>query len=564
MYRDSSDRIIVIGGLSAGPSAAARARRINPDAEILLFEKDTEISYATCGIPYAISGEIQSIDSLRIVSPGLLHRRFGIELHLNEEVTGILPDRHEIETPKGRYRYNKLIYAAGASPVVPPFPGLDSAKNWSSVRTLADTQRIISGISEPELKSVTVLGGGLIGMEMADNLRALNLEVTLIEGGPQLLSPWSQGFGHYAKEIAETNGVRVITGSKVTGLKSVNNQITAVSLDNGTEVETEYLIVAIGVRPNTQLLRNLGAATIPNGALVVNSQMETSIPDIFAAGDCIAVTDLITEQPAYYPLGSHSNKCGRIAGTNAAGGNAAFKGAIGTAVLKLFGYTFARTGINPDTYNGPLSVKIAEIITAATASYYPHSESIWLKVSYDADTGKVLGADAAGKIGVDKRIDVIATAIYAGLTIDDLGELDLAYAPPYAPAKDPVIISGFVAQNEQKGLFVSRSPIMASIEMSGHPCHIIDLRSASERKQFGTIPNAVPIPLDQIDTADIDPDLHYFVYCQKGLRGYLACLRLIKRGCTHVVNIAGGFEGWVNSGLPVSAVPDLSVDGLVG
>lgn len=547
-------QIVIVGGLSAGPSAAARARRIAPHAKILMFEKGNDISYATCGIPYALSGEIPSLEDLNVVSPQLLETRFGIEVRLNEAVTDIDADRRIVRTTKGEYPFDTLVYAAGATAVVPQLPGLSETQNWSGVRTLEDTRLLMNALTNPAVHQVTIMGGGLIGCEVAENLQKKGFAVTVIEGSPELLSPWSPEFGHFASQVLEENGVTVIRNAMVAQIDRNLTQITGVILKDGRKIQSDYLIVSVGIRPNTGLLKDKGAGCLPNGALIVTDKMETSLPGIYAAGDCASVQDQLTGKSTYFPMGTHSNKGGRTAGTNAAGGTSTYKGGYGTGIVKIFDHVFARTGFHPNvmTKDG-IPFETTLIIAPEKPGYMPHASYIWIQLYFEPITGKILGAEVAGTHGVDKRIDVLATAIYAGLTVDDLSELDLAYAPPFSPAKDPVIVAGHVAQNQKQHRFSAKTPAQLASLILSEDIQIIDVRTPRERQKYGGIPNAVPVLLEHLDSAQFSTEKTYVVYCQKGLRGYLATLKLKEMGLPQVANLAGGFEAWQRAGYPVAS-----------
>ncbi len=446
-------RLIVIGGLSAGPSAAAKARRENEKAEILLFEKGAAVSYATCGIPYALSGVIENREKLIVVEANLLKKRFNIDVHLEEEVLQVDIKNKAITTTKSSYKYDKLIFATGASSTVPPIKNIQNTTNWSTCRTLNDFDRILSEGVIPEVNKTLVVGGGLIGVELAENLREINKEVTLVEGGTQILPMWSEVFAGMAEQILVENGIKILKSTFVNEFISESKKVNSVLVSNGQNIETDYIILSTGIKPNTKLLIDQGALHLKNGALLVNEKMETSIPDIYAAGDNVAIKNLQTKTHDYFPLGTHSNKGGRTAGANAVGAELEFKGAYKTAIVKVFDYTLARTGMSlQDLQKSAINYTSVLTISGSTPSYYPNQKDIIVEIYYDKDTHKILGAELFGENGVDKRVDVLSTAIYAGLKIEDLSQLDLAYAPPYSPAKDPIVVSGFVAENSNRSI----------------------------------------------------------------------------------------------------------------
>ena len=311
------ETIIIIGGLSAGPSAAAKARRVNEKAKIILFEKTEYVSYATCGIPYSLSGTIKKRDKLLVVSADLLRDRFNIDVHLNEPVIDILPDEHKIRTADGEYQYTKLIYAVGAKPFVPPINGLDKTDDWSNCRTIEDYDKIVSDKVLSEKEHVTVLGAGLIGVEVAENLNKIGKKVTIVEMAPAVLAPWDSKFGHLAENVLKERGIDVFTNTTIEALNIESGKVAEVKLSSGDLIPCDYLLMGIGGRPNTRMLAEKGADTIRNGAIKVNAKMETSLPDIYAAGDCASIMNIQTGEHDYFPMGTHANKGGRAAGANA-------------------------------------------------------------------------------------------------------------------------------------------------------------------------------------------------------------------------------------------------------
>ncbi len=550
---NKQQRIVIIGGLSAGPSAAAKARRENEDAHIIMFEKGPDISYATCGIPYALSGVIENRKKLIVVKSDLLRDRFNIDVRINEEVTSIDTQAKTIATNSGVYGYDKLIYTAGASSNVPPIKNLAAANNWSTCRTLADFDKIMKDGIASDAKHITVLGGGLIGVEVAENLREAGKNVTLIEGGSKILPMWGDKFSFMAKKEMETKGVEVITGTFVSELELENGMATHVVISEDKKIKTDMVIVSTGIRPRTQMLLDQGAEHLPNGALKVNERMETTIPDVYAAGDCAAIKNVQTGEHDYFPLGTHSNKGGRTAGANAVGRNETFKGAYKTSIVKVFDYTLARTGLGVDyMVKNNIPFKTSLTIAGATPGYYPGQKDLITELYYAPETGKVLGAELIGEHGVDKRVDVLSTAIYANLTIEDLSQIDLAYAPPFSPAKDPVVVSGFVAANFNKSKNLSEIGVT---ELSDHlqnaeaeNYQLLDVRTEREFSR-GAISGAINIDLNhlrgQLDT--LNKDLPIYVYCQRGLRGYLASLILMHNGFTDVINLSGGYLLWAKT-----------------
>ena len=544
-------KIIIIGGLSAGPSAAAKARREDENAEIILFEKGTLISYATCGMPYAFSGVIEDRNNLIVVKPELLQNRFNIDVRLNEEIVKIDTENKIVYSKKGDYSYDKLVFATGAKSIVPPIKNIEKSTNWSTCRSMIDFDKITLEGLAVESKHVTVIGAGLIGVEVAENLKEAGKEVTLIEGDNQILNMWQQKFVNFAETVLKEKGIEVITSGLVSEFELDENwKISKVILKDGRAINTDFVILSVGIKPNTDLLLENGAEHIDNGALKVNEQMETSIKDVYAAGDNVAVKNLQTNEFDYFPLGTHSNKAGRAAGANAVGGSINFKGAYKTAIVKVFDYTLARTGLNPRALK-QLKIPFKTVLTIAgsTPSYYPNQKDLITEIYYNAETEEILGAELFGEVGVDKRVDVLSTAIYAKLKLTDLSQLDLAYAPPYSPAKDPIVVSSFVAENilNNKSTQVSVEELDDFLkEIDNNNYTLIDVRTVTEFEK-GTIPNAINFPLDDIrNNIDSIKKLNrpIIIFCQRGLRGYLAELILNQNGIENVVNVAGGFKLW--------------------
>lgn len=548
-------KIIIIGGLSAGPSAAAKARRENENAEIILFEKGANISYATCGMPYAFSGVIENRSNLIVVEPDLMRSRFNVDVKINEEIIRIDTQKKMVYSTKGEYFYDKLVFATGAKSIVPPIKNIHLASNWSTCRSMIDFDKITKEGLASTSKHITVIGAGLIGVEVAENLREAGKEVTLIEGADQILNMWQPKFGNFAETILKNEGIEVITSAKVEAFDlDDSGKIIGVKIKDKGVVKTDFVIVNVGVKPNTELLLSEGAEHIGNGALIVNERMETSIKDVYAAGDNVSIKNLQTDEHDYFPLGTHSNKGGRAAGANAAGKNIEFKGAYKTAIVKVFDYTLARTGLNPKILK-ERAIPFETVLTIAgsTPSYYPGQKDLITEIYYSPITEEILGAELFGEVGVDKRVDVLSTAIYAKLKITDLSQLDLAYAPPFSPAKDPVVVSSFVAENmlDNKAIQMSVEELeLFLIENDPNDFLLVDVRT-NEEYEAGTLKNAINLPLDEIrkhinliKTANKP----VIIICRRGLRGYLAELILNHNNIKNVVNIAGGFKLWEMSG----------------
>lgn len=542
------NRIVIIGGLSAGPSAAAKARREDEFAEILMFEKTADISYATCGIPYALSKHIKTREKLLVTDVELLRKRFKIDVHLNEEVTDIDVENQKVITPQGEYPYTKLVFATGAKSFVPPIENLNDADNWSTCRSLGDYDHIMQHALSDEAEHITVMGAGLIGVEVAENLSLAGKKVTIIEGGATVLPMWTPKFSAMAQNVLEDKGIHVIKNTFVKKVNVENGKVKSIDLGNGTYLNTDYVIMSVGIKPNTDLLITKGAKAIPNGALVVNEHFETSLPNIYAAGDNASILNLQTHQHDYLPLGTHSNKGGRAAGFNAVGGNETLSGGYKTAIVQLFDHTMGRTGLGPrDLEKSGTAYRKSLIVANSTPSYFPNPKDIIVETYYDANDLTLLGAEVFGQVGVDKRVDVLSTAIFAKLKVTDLPQLDLAYAPPYSPAKDAVVVNGYTAAN---AINHGCSPIsveeLHDMISNGVDMEILDIRNPGERANGKFIEGSVNIPLDELreNLEKVERNKPVIVHCARGLRGYIAAKILSQHGFTNIKNLAGGYKVW--------------------
>ena len=448
-------KIAVIGGVAAGTSAAAKARRKNKNAEIVLFEKDYDISYAGCGLPYYISEVIEGREKVVINSPEDFSKKYNIDVKVGHEVLKINTDNKNLKykdlstNKEEKYDYDKLIITTGASPVMPPIPGHD-LENIVPLRTVSDADRIKELVNKKDMKKATIVGAGLIGLEMAESFQEAGLEVSVIEKLPHVLPIISDEMSELVENHLREKNVNLIVGdgvSEFAGNKSVEKVIT----EKGKEIETDLVLMSIGVKPNVGLAKEAGIEIGETGAIAVNEKMETSIDDIYAAGDCAESKDLITDNPAWVPLGSTANKQGRTAGENAAGGNYEHKGILKTGITKIFDLTVARTGLlASEAKENGFEVEEVKIKGVDHAGYYPNLNKLHLKGVFDKNTNKILGATVIGENGADKRIDVLSTAIYSGLTANDLFQIDLAYAPPYSTPKDAAAVLGMVAEKKLK------------------------------------------------------------------------------------------------------------------
>ncbi|SFL34280.1 FAD-dependent oxidoreductase [Halanaerobium salsuginis] len=446
-------KIAIIGGVAAGTSAAAKASRTNPEAEIVIFEQGSDISYAGCGLPYYISGVTETKDKLIMNTAGEFKEKYGVEVKLKHTVTAINPGQKTIDyqdltnSTTGSYSYDKLIISTGASPIKPPLPGID-LENIFTLRSVANAEKIKAMLKTADTSKVVIIGAGLIGLEMAEAFSKLGLKVTVVEMQEQVLPQFSSEMAALLEKHLKDQGVDLILGDGVDhfmGSGSVEKVFTA----EGKEIAADLVLLSIGIKANSQLAETAGIELGASGAIAVDEKLATNLADIYAAGDCAESLDLLIDKPVWVPLGSTANKQGRVAGENAAGGDSVHKGIIKTSITKIFDLTAARTGLTQE------EAKSAGIETAAVkikapnhASYYPGREEIHLRGIFNQQTGVIVGAEVIGGAGTDKRIDVLVTAISQQLTANDLFQLDLAYAPPYSGPKDAVAILGMVAEKK--------------------------------------------------------------------------------------------------------------------
>ncbi|MHA1230926.1 MAG: FAD-dependent oxidoreductase [Candidatus Helarchaeota archaeon] len=554
--RKNNLKLIIIGGTSAGPSAAAKARRVNEFADILLFEKSKNISYATCGLPYYLSGVIPHKYQLEVQKPAGFSKRFNINLYLQNEVIDINPKNKEITVKNlvndeiTLYGYDKLIYCCGARPIKPPIPGVD-LKNIFVLRNLDDVSNFYNAITanNPSSKRIVIVGAGLIGLEVAENLNLLGLKVVVVELFNQVLPLFDYEMAKIIESELVNKGIKVITSNGVKEFLGVDN-VQKVILQDDTEIQTDFVLLSVGIRPNTELAKKAGIKLGESKAIIVNQYMETNITDIYAAGDCTETFNLITNKHQWIPLATIANKQGRTAGANAMGRRIKFRGALGSAIAKICDLTVGITGITEkiakkEGYNYAVSY----IHPRDHANYYPNSEPLSMKIIIDKDSKRIIGAQIIGKNGVDKRIDVISTAILGNLTVDDFVDLDLCYAPPYSTAKDPVIMAGFVAQNilsdEVKTITVNE---LKNILDQNTPFQLVDVRRDDEW-ETGRIKKAIHINLNELrsNLHLLKKEIPIYVYCKTGLRSYIA-YRILTQYGYDVINVSGGLKSWEEFG----------------
>ena len=540
-------KIVIVGGVAGGATAAARIRRLDEQAEIVVFERSGFISYANCGLPYYIGGVIEDPEELTLQTPESFFSRFRIQMKVHHEVTAIHPDRKTVsvknlETGEAfEEGYDKLLLSPGAKPVWPNLPGMDSDKLFT-LRTVEDTFRIKEFINENKPKSAVMVGGGFIGVELAENLRELGMDVTVVELSKQLMSPFDADMASFIHAEVRKHGVKLALGYTVEGFEEKDGGVD-VLLKDEAPLHADMVVLAIGVTPDTQLAKEAGLELGIKGSIVVNDRMETSVPDIYAVGDAVQVKHYVTGEDALIALAGPANKQGRIAADNICGGDSRYLGSQGSSVIKVFDMTAATTGIN-ETNAKKLGLDVDKVILSpmSHAGYYPGGKLMTMKVVFEKETYRLLGAQIVGYEGVDKRIDVLATAIHAGLKAPQLKDLELAYAPPYSSAKDPVNMAGFMIDNITRGILrqwhledETRLPRDGSVTL-------LDTRTADEYRR-GHIEGFKNIPVDELrDRLDeVERGKAVYVICQSGLRSYIAS-RILEGNGYEAYNFSGGFR----------------------
>lgn len=538
-------KVVIVGGVAGGASAAARLRRLNEDLEIIIFEKGSYVSFANCGLPYHIGGVIQNRESLLLQTPESLKVRFNIDVRVNSEVTEVnsLEKKVRVRMRDGREEETKfdfLILAPGAKPLVPNIKGIENSKILT-LRNMNDMDKIKEKLGSKNIKRAVVVGGGYVGVETAENISHLGITTTLIEAAPNILAPFDGEMVNILEYEMITNGINLMTNEKVIEFKE-KGEIIQIVLESDKVVETDIVILAIGVIPDTKFLSNSGVLLGEKGHILVNDKLETNISGIYAVGDAILVKNYITNESSAIPLAGPANRQGRIVAGNIENRNEKYKGSLGTAIIKVFGLTGASTGLNERSVKR-LNISYERIYLHPNdhASYYPGATPISIKLIYEKGSGKILGAQAIGIKGVDKFIDVIATTIKFGGKLEDLAELELAYAPPFSSAKSPINMAGFVGSNLEEGLV--EQIVMEDLKNYDENKQIIlDVREEVE-VATGKIDNSINIPLSELRKRfmELPKDKEVLVYCAVGLRGYIATRFLLQNGY-NTKNIAGGIK----------------------
>jgi len=539
-------KVVIVGGVAGGATAAARIRRLAEQAEIVVFERSGYISYANCGLPYYIGGVIEDPEDLTLQTPESFYTRFRIHMKVHHEVTAIHPDRKivsvkNLETGEVfEESYDKLLLSPGAKPVWPDLPGMDSDRLFT-LRTVEDTFRIKEFVDQNKPKSAVMVGGGFIGLEAAENLRELGMDVTIVQRPKQLMNPFDSDMASFIHAEMRKHGVKLALGYSVEGFEEKNGGINVLLKDNAP-LYADMVVLAIGVTPESKLAKDAGLALGIKGSILVNDRMETSVPDIYAVGDAVQVKHYVTGRDALIALAGPANKQGRIAADNICGGDSRYLGSQGSSVIKVFDMTAATTGINEtNARKAGLDVDTVILSPMSHAGYYPGGKLMTMKVVFEKATYRLLGAQIVGYDGVDKRIDVLATAIHAGMKATDLKDLDLAYAPPYSSAKDPVNMAGFMIDNISKGLKQWHLSDAEKLPRDGSVT-LLDTRTVGEYNR-GHIEGFQNIPVDELREriSEIEAGKPVYVICQSGLRSYIATR--ILEGCGfEAYNFAGGFR----------------------
>jgi NADPH-dependent 2,4-dienoyl-CoA reductase/sulfur reductase-like enzyme/rhodanese-related sulfurtransferase len=547
MTTQQTTRLVIVGGVAAGATAAARARRVDANADITLVEKGPHISYANCGLPYFLSGDIVDRDALLLQSPEGFEARYRVRVRTQTEVVLIDRAGHSVRLRDARgvettLPYDRLILAQGGNPLMPQVPGASMAHVFS-LWTLADMDRLQARLVNEKPAAAVVVGGGFVGLELAEAFSKRGLRVSVVELQPTVMPMLDAEFGRAVARELTRHGIDVVTG---VGVSHVLDGPRRVRLSDGRELPAELVVVSVGVRPELTLARHAGLELGATGALRVDDRLQTSDPDIFAAGDMVEVHHKVSGRQVRLPLAGPANRQGRVAATNALGGSMRYAGALGTSVVKVMDIVAASTGLTERTareVNGHVGVVVMQ--KAQHAGYYPGAQEMRLKLVYDRQNALLLGAQAIGPDGVDKRIDVLATALHGQMTLHDLAELDLAYAPPFSSANDPVNMAAFVGLNDVSGY----SPLATATElreaMRRDPrLMVLDVRTPSEFSSSHLM-GAVNIPVDALGLrmGEVPRDRPIWVHCRSGFRAHLAVRTLLQAGVVDVRNVTGG---WVS------------------
>jgi NADPH-dependent 2,4-dienoyl-CoA reductase/sulfur reductase-like enzyme/rhodanese-related sulfurtransferase len=541
--------ILIIGGVAGGATAAARLRRLDENAEIIIVERTGYISYANCGLPYYIGDEIKDQNALTLQTPESFYRRFRIDVRVHQEARTIDAKNKtvtilDLETNETYVEtYDMLLLSPGAKPLRPGFPGIENDRIFT-LRNVEDTLKIKDYITKENPQSVVIAGGGYIGLEMAENLKKSGMDVTIVQMMDQLLLMLDFDMAAHVHSYLKKQGINLCLNTAVTGFEKSNNKIKT-TVNRGNPIDADMVILAIGVQPDTAFAKEAGIALNERGAIIVNEHMETSLQDIYAVGDAVEIPNMITGNMDSFFLAGPANRQGRIAADNICGIDSTYAGSTGASIVKLFDMTVASVGLNEKAAK-ETGIAYDKVILkpASHATYYPGAKILTVKVLFELETARILGAQIIGFEGVDKRIDVFATAIHAKMTAYDLTKIDLAYAPPYSSAKDPVNMAGYMIENILTGKVKQFYwDDISSLPKDGSAV-LLDVRTEREYKR-GNIPGFINIPVDELreHLHEIDKNRTVYVICQTGLRSYIAC-RILSQNGYRCYNLAGGYGFW--------------------
>ncbi len=537
-------RIVIVGGVAGGMSAATRLRRLQEDAEIIILEKGPYVSFANCGLPYFVSGEIVKRENLLVQTPDRLKARFNLDVRVNSEAVAIHGEKKEIlvRNEEGEYAlsYDKLILSPGARPFVPNTPGLKEAKNVFTMRNVPDVDAVTSFIKENNPKKAVVIGAGFIGLEMAEALKHKGIHVSVVEMAPHVLPPFDEEMAMFIQKELKKNGIDVYTGVAASGFSEEGN---IVELQNGVKLESDLTIMSVGVLPENALAQTAGIALGMRGGILVDESYETSVKDVYAVGDAIIVKNQILSEDTMIPLANPANRQGRQVADVISGYRRKNRGSIGTAIVRVFNLSGASVGLNERQLKmAGKSYKAVHVTANDHAGYFPGATSIYLKLLFSPEDGTIYGAQGVGEKGVDKRIDIIATAIKGHLTVEDLMELEFTYAPPFGSAKDPVNMLGYAATNIVEG-FSDNIQWHELEKKREEGAFLLDVRDESEVKKSGAIEGFVNIPLNSLRErlSEIPKDQEIVVSCASAQRSYMA-ERLLKQKGYKAMNLSGAFN----------------------
>lgn len=544
---DSKKKVVIVGGVAGGASAAARLRRLDENAEIVMFEKGEFISFANCGLPYYVSGEIKEQSALTLQTPKSFNARFNVDVRILSEVIAINPDEKKVTVKKVvdgttyEESYDELVLSMGADPIKPNIKGIESNKVFT-IRNIPDTLRLKEYVDYKKPQKAVVVGGGFIGLEIAENIKAVGVDVTIVEMSNQVIAPIDYDMAAEVHCHLRSKGVKLMLNSALEEIEEKGNALEVTI--SGKKVETDMVVMAIGVKPESKMAVEAGIEVNSRGAIKVDSHMRTNIKNIYAIGDVIEITNFITKEKSYVPLAGPANKQGRIVADNICGLGTVYTGTQGSSVMKVFDITVASTGLNEkEAKRQGLDYGKVYTYSANHATYYPGATMMAIKTIYEKKTGKILGAQIIGRDGVDKRCDVYAVAIRANMTAYDLTNLELCYAPPYGSAKDPVNMAGYVIENTLTGKVEHICWDDLEAAKADENGMLLDVRTEAEVANGGIIDGFINIPVDSLRAriSELDKSKTIYITCQIGLRGYIAA-RILSQLGYKCKNFGGGYR----------------------